>query len=272
MTQMNADEENGLPRKFTDCFSSLVFILFICVICGYKPLRFLLSPSAPYRFGTGAPQSRQVTALRWRGRPQRGQTRRPASAFTAAGASRAAAGTFAGAGRAGGGGATATVSAARFSPLAGVADDDRRGEAWRAVQRSSVRRSWVLISSVGVSGSRDFTLNIADDDDEVTAGTGTIRPQSGHLPDCCAEPPEVDSARTFNRRPHEQEKRTNPSPAPTFGASRRTLIRDAHLGQITRSGPFAGKLKTCPQRHVARGMSRRPFIVICLNEKRFNRR
>jgi hypothetical protein len=243
MTQMNADEENGIPRKFTDCFSSLVFILFICVICGYKPLRFLLSPSAPYRFGTGAPQSRQVTALRWRGRPQRGQTRRPA-----------------------------TVSAARFSPLAGVADDDRRGEAWRAVQRSSVRRSWVLISSVGVSGSRDFTLNIADDDDEVTAGTGTIRPQSGHLPDCCAEPPEVDSARTFNRRPHEQEKRTNPSPAPTFGASRRTLIRDAHLGQITRSGPFAGKLKTCPQRHVARGMSRRPFIVICLNEKRFNRR
>jgi hypothetical protein len=32
-----------------------------------------------HRLGTGAPQSRQTTALKWRGLPHLGQTRRPAS-------------------------------------------------------------------------------------------------------------------------------------------------------------------------------------------------
>ena len=145
----------------------------------------------------------------------------------------------------------------RFRPAAGIS-------AWRRFFHcSSAARSVVLSSSVEVSGWLVGRFSLDDDGfAAIAAGTGTTRPQSGHLPDSGIGL--SGSTRTFSRRPQGQPKRMNPSPSPGPDGepARRTRIRAEHLGQTIRSGPSGGTVRISPQRQVARGMAPSRLVSI----------
>jgi hypothetical protein len=183
--------------------------------------------SAFYRFGTAVPQPRQVSALRWMGLPQRGQTRKPASALRP-GASM---------------GISAVLVGLRPLPFPLARCD--------LVQASSIATSAVASSSVGDSG-----LELSDP----PTGTGTTRPQSGHLP-CEGR----SMALTFSLRPHGQLNRRKSSPGaiPDEEASPPRRFRMSrtfaeHLGQMTCSAPPRGISSGCPHRQVAPAIGGRP--------------
>ena len=160
----------------------------------------------------------------WRGLPQRGQTRKPAS--TRPGVPP---------------GWTAKSAVLEGLPLATRVD-----------QASRAARSSALNSSVCASGW-------PGGGPVLPRGTGTIVPQSGHLPLAGGL-----AAETFNRRPHGQKNRMNPSPdppgspPPTAVAAWRMRTLAPHFGQTTRSEPAEGDGNGCPQRQIARAMNPDP--------------
>jgi hypothetical protein len=143
-----------------------------------------------------------------------------------------------------------------------------------ADQRSTASRSAAGISSVGDSGCPGGREVVRE-----AAGTGTILPQSGHLPNGGG-----DTALTFNRRPHEQKKRMTPSDG-SFDADAepeadpaaflcRIRTRAPQPGHTTRSDGSAGIGRVWPQRQIARGIRRnlsdqdaRERIAPWLNER-----
>jgi hypothetical protein len=138
--------------------------------------------------------------------------------------------------------------------------------AWRKPHSSSCARSVLSSSSVRASVSVCETCfegtGVALARAEV--GTGTTRPQSGHLP---ATGRSV--ADTFSRRPHGQRNRKKPSPVSAPGAGtpgRRSRIFAPHLGQSIRSGPPGCTFSFSPQRQVTRGM-RRAWRLMVHNAK-----
>jgi len=152
------------------------------------------------------------------GRPQRGQTRRPAS--------------------------TRRGDSGRIMKSAVL---DGVPPAIRFDQALNSARSVVVSSSVGASGWPGGGTT-------PPRGTGTIRPQSGHLPLAGGF---CDG--TFNRRPHGQKNRMNPSldaPGSAGGAAAlRIRTRAPHFGQTTRSEPAEGDGNSCPHRQIARAMN-----------------
>jgi hypothetical protein len=170
-----------------------------------------------YRRGTDVPQPRQVSAPRWIGLRHLGQTRNPAS--------------------------ERGEDSSRGLPLTGVGCSSECD--WRAIQLRDHRSR-----SATCSGERstvpDSGWLFGSARAAVPAGTGTIRPQPGHLP--CAG---GLAAGTFNFEPHGQKNRRNPSVGMAALRRRRTLA--PHFGHNTRS-PLVGTGSVCPHRQVAFGM------------------
>ena len=183
--------------------------------------RPVLSRPGLQRLGTCAPHSRQTIELRWTGLPQRGQTRRPASTLTRS------EGGFVGTG-------IVAVVSWPSSPAGCGAWAWRRFFHW-----SRAARSVVLSSSVIVSGWPVERFSLDDDGfAPMAAGTGTTRPQSGHLPDSGIGL--SGSTRSFSRRPQGQPNRMKPSLSPGPGGpiplggpgSARAFGTDDPLGSV----------------------------------------
>ena len=107
---------------------------------------------------------------------------------------------------------------------------ERLGSAWcRAAHFSSWARSWLSSSSVRASEtfSPDFFARVAFGRAFATVGTGTTRPQSGHLPATGRS-----TMGTLSRRPQGQRNLRKPSPVTSFGAERRSRIRAAAFGTL----------------------------------------
>ena len=160
--------------------------------------------------GTGVPHSRQMAAPRWTGFLQRGQTRRPASNLTAE-----AGGDIGGTKpTSASGSAPATIAWRPVVVETGASGRDwdwlrvanpipqvAPGQ-WRQVLRFVLRcHSPRLVSTTRLS-------NVAC----AEVGTGTTRPQSGHLPATGRS-----LAETFSRRPQGQRNRRKPSPPSLHG-------------------------------------------------------
>ena len=212
--------------------------------------------------GTGVPHSRQVAAPRWTGFLQRGQIRSPASNFTA---------------EAGGDmGGTKPISVSASAPGSDRLDTTGCGNWQLRVDPPCLRdvnpilrvvpglwRQALLFVLRCRSVPRCFAgtaIALAC----AVVGTGTTRPQSGHLPATGRS-----MADTFSRRPHGQRNRKNPSPVspPGNGApDRRSRIFAPHLGQSIRSGPPGCTFSFSPQRQVTRGM-RRAWRLMVYNAK-----
>ena len=214
----------------------------------YKP-----DKSLTYRFGTGSPQARQTVALICRGLPQRGQTRSPASILST------------GEGPSGAGSVGGTVPRLWCEVVVGWPENSiilMRGRLAATCPLLQTRRSAMSISAVRPSGrytgpawihcawGASCTTTQAD------SGTGTIRPQSGHLP-ASGRP----SARTLRRRPQGQLKPhiaiiwARQLPA-VLDVPRRTRIFAPHREHVSRSGSPDVTFSVSPHRQVTRAICR----------------
>jgi len=129
---------------------------------------------------------------------------------------------------------------------------------YRAAHFSSWARSQSSSSSVRASKSLSpaFFGGVVVEKACADVGTGTIRPQSGHLPVTGRS-----TMGTFSRRPQGQRNLRKPSPASSFGAGRRSRIRAPHLEHSIRSGASARIFSFSPQRQVTRGINRAWYLI-----------
>ena len=155
------------------------------------------------------------------------------------------------------------LGASKPTLAAGVVDEKGVGErlgspSCRAAHFSSWARSWLSSSSVRASDtfSPDFFARVAFGRAFATVGTGTTRPQSGHLPATGRS-----TMGTLSRRPQGQRNLRKPSPVTSFGAERRSRIRAAHLGHSIRSGASDGIFSFSPHRQVTRDMKMAWWLI-----------
>ena len=154
--------------------------------------------------GTGVPHSRHVAAPRCTGFLHRGQIRNPASNFTAE------------AGGVTGGTKPISISASSREAMEWIPVDVETGDAARS-RLAACCDSHALSRARSAASSSSVRASVSDCEAcpagaavlvlRAEVGTGTTRPQSGHLPATG-----LSTAGTFNRRPHGQRNRKNPSP------------------------------------------------------------
>ena len=134
------------------------------------------------------------------------------------------------------------------------------GSSWcRAAHFSSWARSWSSSSSVRASESfsPDFLARVAFERACASVGTGTTRPQSGHLP-ATGRSTIGDLQPTAAGAKESQETIACPGPSVL---RRRSRICAPHLGHSIRSGPSDGIFSFSPHRQVTRGMTRAWWLV-----------